>query len=68
MTKRKTLLFLDQYGRPVWAKTVKELREKAGGGRVSRQFTDKKDGATVHTGYGVGARWFTMYAPIERPA
>ncbi len=58
-------LFIDQYGQPVWAKTLAELREKAGGGRASKQYGDKKDGRTVHNGYVVGARWFTAFAPIE---
>ena len=61
-------LFIDQHGAPVWARTVKELREKCGGGRVSKMYVDKKDGRTVHTGYVVGSRWFTRYAPVEQPA
>lgn len=31
----KETLYIDQYGQPVWARTVKELREKCGGGRVT---------------------------------
>lgn len=59
-------LFIDQYGQPIWARTVKELRAKVGGGRVSKQYCDKKDGRTVHNGYVVGDRWFTAYRPIEQ--
>lgn len=58
-------LFIDQFGTPVWARTVKELREKCGGGRVSKQYNDKKDGSVVHNGYVVGSRWFTAFSPIE---
>ncbi len=59
-------LWLDQYGQPVWAHTVKELKEKVGPGRVFKIYTDKKSGGTVHTGYGVGRRWFTRYIPWEK--
>ena len=40
-------LFLDQFGEPIWARTVKELREKVGGGRVTTMYRDKKDGSVV---------------------
>lgn len=66
--KRKPArLFLDQYGNHVWARSVKDLREQAGG-RVSKMYQDRRDGTSVHVGYVVGARWFTEYAPVERPA
>lgn len=58
-------LWIDQYGQPVWARTVKELREKCGGGRVFKIYADKKDGRTVLTGYGIGRRWFNRFAPVE---
>ncbi len=59
-------LFLDQYGQHVWARTVKELQQKAGSGKVSRLYSDKMDGGGgVHSGYAVGRRWFTRYAPVE---
>jgi hypothetical protein len=29
-------LYVDQYGETVWAHTLRELREKAGGGRLSK--------------------------------
>lgn len=60
-------LWIDQYGQPVWARTVRELREKVGGGAVSKMYVDKLDGRTVHVGYVVGRRWFTKYMPVEAP-
>jgi hypothetical protein len=68
LTNNQTTLFIDQYGDPVWAKTAKELKEKAGGGRLFKVYVDKKSGGTVHCGYGVGRRWFNAYRPIEVPA
>lgn len=66
LTDRKTpTLFIDQYGRKIWARTVHELREKAGGGRVNKQYIDKHDGRTVHNGYVVGQSWFTAFRPLE---
>jgi hypothetical protein len=61
-------LFLDQFGEPIWARTVKELRAKAGGGRVSKMYVDKRDGRTVRCGYVVGRRSFSRFAPVEVPA
>lgn len=58
-------LCLDQYGRPIWARTLAELREKSGGGRVAKQYSDKLDGRTVHSGYVIGGRWFSVYQPVE---
>lgn len=68
LTGGELTLFIDQYGAPVWARTAKELREKVGTGKVSKQYVDKKDGSTVHNGYVVGRRWFSAYRPIELPA
>jgi hypothetical protein len=65
---KSALLYIDQYGSPVWARTVSELRDRAGGGRVSKMYCDKLDGRTVQTGYVVGKRWFSAYAPVEKPA
>ena len=61
-------LFLDQFGEPIWARTVKELREQVGGGRVSTMYRDKKDGSVVRCGYVIGRRWFSRFAPVEVPA
>lgn len=66
--KGKTMLYIDQYGEPIWAKTVKELRAKAGGGRVSIMYCELKDGRTVRRGYVVGRRWFSAYIPFEAAA
>ena len=62
-------LWMDQYGQHVWARTVKELQTKCGGGRIFKIYADMRsgphEGKTVHTGYGVGNRWFTRFAPVE---
>ena len=63
---KPVLLYIDQYA--VWARTVRELRERAGGGRVSKMYRDKLDGRTVHASYVVGKRWFSAYLPVEKPA
>jgi hypothetical protein len=68
MTKKPYRLFVDQYGQTVFARTVKELHEKGGPGRVSKMYRDTKDGRTLHVGYVVGRRWFDEYAPVERLA
>ena len=65
---KPALLYIDQYGAPVWARTVTELRDRVGGGRVSKMYADKRDGRTVQTGYVIGKRWFSAYAPVEKPA
>ena len=64
----KLTLFIDQYGDHVWARTVRELREKVGSGRVFKVYCDKKDGSTVHCGYAIGRRWFSAYHPVELAA
>lgn len=64
----KLMLYLDQYGDPFWARTLAELREAVGGGRVEKMYVDKKDGSTVHCGYVVGDHWCTAYQPVELPA
>lgn len=61
----KYLLYIDQYGERIWAATCKELVERAGGGRISKMYCDKKDGSIAHVGYVVGKRWFTCYVPYE---
>ena len=58
-------LYIDQYGSPIWARTVKELREKCGGGHVSIMYADTKEGKSVQRGYVVGQRWFSAYVPKE---
>ena len=64
-TAKTRRLWGDQYGNMIWATTVKELKQKAGPGRVFKIYRDKKDGTSVHCGYGVGKRWFDAYVPCE---
>jgi hypothetical protein len=64
----KPVLYLDQYGNKWLARTVRELREKIGGGRVSKMYVDKKDGRTVHNGYVIGQHWCTAFVHLELPA
>ena len=60
----KLMLYIDQFGQPIWARTVRELREKAGGGRVSTMYCDIKDRGTKRVGYVIGSRWFSRYQPV----
>lgn len=68
----KLILYVDQYGDKIWAHSVKELREKVGGGRVFKIYVDKiagqHAGKSVHCGYGVGRRWFNAFVSVEIPA
>lgn len=69
----KMMMYIDQYGMRVSASTVKELRAKVGGGRVSKMYRDTRDDATgevgaVHVGYVVGMHWFSAYVPAAIPA
>jgi hypothetical protein len=61
-------LYVDQYGGRHYARTVRQLRESCGGGRVSRMYRDKADGRTVHCGYVVGRLWCTAFRPFEQEA
>lgn len=58
------MCYVDQYGQAVLASTVRELRQKCGGGRVSKMYVDSASGETRHVGYVVGGRWLTAYKPI----
>jgi hypothetical protein len=64
----KLVLYMDQYNRHIVARSVKELRQSAGGGRVSRMYTDSLNGKTYHTGYVVGPYWFTAFVPLRTEA
>ena len=66
--KGKPTMYLNQYGQRFWARTVKELREIVGGGRVRKMYCDKKDGSTFHVGYVIGQHWLSAYLPVENPA
>lgn len=59
----KTILYVDQYGRNIIAKTVAELREKAGGGKVSKMYCGEAH--VHHIGYVVGDRWFRAFEPVR---
>lgn len=59
----KHLLYIDQYGNKFFASTVKELREKVGGGRISKMYLDTASGEVLHVGYVIGQHWLTAYAP-----
>jgi hypothetical protein len=64
----KIMLYLDQFGNRFWAHSVRELRERIGGGRVSKLYQDKRDGSAVHIGYVIGQHWLSAFVPVERPA
>lgn len=61
---RKEKLYVDQYGNKFFARTVKELKEKVGSGKVSKmhQTTGKKN---YHVGYVVGGHWLKCYESVE---
>lgn len=61
----KQTLYIDQWDNKFWAKTVKDLRNKVGGGRVAKMYCDKKDGSYVHCGYVIGQHWLKAYRPVE---
>lgn len=60
-----TYLYIDQWGQKFFASTIKELKDKIGGGRVSKMYQDKKNGDTMHVGYIVGGHWCTAYQRVE---
>lgn len=68
LTQDTPTLFVDQYGEKVVASSLAELHAKVGGGKVTKQYVDKKDGRTVWNGYVVGRRWFTALKWVEVPA
>lgn len=59
------MLYIDQYGCKFYAKTIKELRQEVGGGRVSKMYIDGKDGKTYHVGYVIGGHWLNAYEPVS---
>lgn len=65
---KKQRIFLDQYGTTIYARTIKELREKSYGGRVSKMYIDTKEGKTKHIGYVIGKHWYNEYQLVEREA
>lgn len=64
----KWTLYIDQFGNRWGAATLRELREKLGGGRIAKMYRDKTNGTAVHCGYIVGRHWCTAYQPVELAA
>ncbi len=62
----KQTMYIDQYGNRFYAKTLKELREKLGGGKISKMYVDGKDGKTYHIGYVVGKHWLNAFTPLRK--
>lgn len=62
------MLYIDQHGHKIWARTVADLCKQAGRAKASEMYLDKADGRTVHVGYIVGDSWFTAYVPYEGAA
>jgi len=61
---------IDQYGKTyhdLGKHPRKELLNKLGYSKAEKMYQDKKDGATVHTGYIIGGLWLSLYEvrPIE---
>lgn len=61
----KMMLYMDRYGNVLFARTLRELQKKAGGGRIFKVYSTTKEGVNFHCGYGVGKRWFTAYVPYQ---
>ena len=75
MAKRETffdgkpVMFIDDLtGAPVWASSLKELRQRVPGANKGFMYVDKPDGSTVRIGYVIGDRWLTAFKPIELSA
>lgn len=71
--KGKWMLYIDQYGHKIGAKSIKELRDGAAkmlgiSGWPFKVYRDKTNSPPVHIGYGIGRHWFTAYQPVELPA
>jgi hypothetical protein len=64
----KLTLYVDQWGNRFFARTVRELRDKVGGGRVAKVYRDNPAGGAFHVGYVVGAHWFEAFAPVRLQA
>lgn len=69
----KTYMAVDQYGQTIHdlgPYPRKALLEKLDRKHADRMFRDQKDGPTVHVGWIVAGRWFSVYAvePMRIPA
>ncbi len=62
----KMTMYIDQYGNRFHARTLHELREKVGGGKISKMYVDGKDGKTYHVGYVVGKHWLNAFIPLRK--
>ena len=65
MMNGKFTVFINQYDEIFSASTISELKDKVGGGAVSKKYVDKKDGRTVHNGYVIGSHWLTAFRHLE---
>lgn len=65
MLHGKLTLFIDQYGNRWEARSVLELRDKIGGGRVSKMYVHDKSGNFYHVGYVVGDYWCQAFVPVR---
>lgn len=65
-TQKPARLFIDQYGGRYWARTVEELRDNIGGGKVSRMYCDGTDGKTYTVGYVIGQLWLSEFMPVRK--
>lgn len=63
---KQATLYVDQCGGKIYARSVKELIEKACGSKATKMYRDI-GGVTHHCGYIVGARWFDAYAMVLVP-
>lgn len=67
MLHGKHTLFIDQYGNRWRVHTVKELRAKVGGGRVSKLYVNDKSGNRYHVGYVIGSYWCRAIVRVYKP-
>ena len=63
----KPMLYVDQWGKATWARTVKELCERLGYSTARTMYRDKKGGPPVRVGYVVGPHWCDRFQPLELP-
>lgn len=56
---------IDQYGQTLYLGVTKhprrELLNRLGARHCVKQYTERKDGTSYHSGYIVGRQWFTLY-------
>jgi len=66
----KLMLYMSQNGHKIYASTVKELCEKAGGSKAQRMFQSVKGKPheRVHIGYVIRGEWFRAFTPYQGKA